>query len=258
MRGRPAIPRLVALLLLATSLAALTGPAQARSTGLLVSRSETGPFADQLPAPLLEGIGRVVPLDRAGDTFYVKNASPRVARTTVAVVNRGAANALTETLTVSVDVAGTVTTGMLPASGSSCELVVTGPDLRPGGVQPVAVSLAVGDLTGQQGVRERFALDVDVTLSHLGGSREVAACGVQAAAGGPPPADCARAAVVTVTGPPRCVPTAIDAGLQQGLAIPREQAAVAGVGVTVLVLGGLGLLAVRRRRQRGPAYVVGA
>ena len=64
-RRRPAIPRLVAGLLLLVSLAVATGPAQARDAGLQVSRSAAGPFADQLPGPLLDGIGLVVPLDVA-------------------------------------------------------------------------------------------------------------------------------------------------------------------------------------------------
>lgn len=253
-RARPAIPRLLAVLLLVLSLATLAGPAQAREAGLQVSRSATGPFADQLPSPLLADLGRVVPLDRASGTFWVKNSSPRVARTTVAVVNRGAANVLTGALTVTVDVDGTVSTGTLPPDGRPCELVATGPHLRPGAVQPVEVSLAVGDLTGQQGVRERFALDVDVTLSHLGGAGEVAVCGEQASAG-PPPADCEGTAVVTVAGPPRCVPTVVDAGLHDGLGVPREPAVVAGTGVTVLVVGALLVLAVRRR-WRGSAGAV--
>lgn len=246
MSRRSAIPRLALLLLLA-SLVALAGPAQARGTGLLVSRSETGPFADQLSTPLLGGIGRVVPLDRAGGTFYVKNASPRVARTTVAVVDRGAGNALTGALIVTVDVAGTVSSGTVSPDGGECELVVTGPDLGPGEVQPVEVSFTVGNLTGQQGTDERFALDVDVTLSHIRDSGEVPVCGEQAAAR-PPTADCERTAVVTVAGAPRCLPTAIDAGLHDGLGGPRGPAAVAVVAVTAIVLGGLVLLAVRRRR----------
>ena len=250
MRGRPAIPRLVAILLLAGSLAALTGPAEARDAGLQVSRSASGPFADQLPGPLLDGIGRVVPLDAAGGTFFVRNGSPRVARTTVAVVNRGGANALTGALTLIVDVGGTTSTGTLPPDGRRCDLVTTGPDLAPGAVQPVEVSLEVGDLTGQRGMDERLALDVDVTLSHLGGSGDVAACGRQAP-GAPPVADCQRAAVVTLAGDQRCPPTAVDAGVGDGLDLPRHPATTAGIGVTLLLVGGL-LLVLRRRRRGAP------
>ena len=249
-RRPPAIPRL-AVLLLAASLAGLTGPAQAGEAGLLVSRSESGPFTDQLSAPLLAGVGRVVPLDEAGGTFYVKNSSPQVARTTVAVVNRGDANALTGALVVAVDVGGTSSTGTLPPDGQRCDLVTTGPTLPPGSVQQVGVSLAVGNLTGQQGMREQFVLDVDVTLSHLGGSGDVAACGEQASSE-PPVADCERTAVVTLAGDLRCVPTAIDAGLRDGLGVPRDPGVVAGAAVTVLVLGGLLLLAVQRRRRHAP------
>ena len=248
MRGRPAIPRLVALVLLAVSVTVLGGPAQAHGAGLLVSSSESGPYADQLSAPLLDGIGRVVPLDRAGGTFYVKNTSPRVARTTVSVVNRGGVNALTGALSVTVDVAGTVSSGALPPQGGRCDLVTTGPELRPGGVQPVEVSLAVGDLTAQQGMSQRFALDLDVTMTDAEEAGEVAVCGEQAEAR-PATADCERSAVVTVAGPPRCVPTAVDAGLGGGLPVPGDPAVVAGAGVTLVVVGGLVLLAVRRHRR---------
>ena len=229
-RRRPAVPRLVAGLLLLVSLAVATGPAQARDAGLQVSRSASGPFADQLPGPLLDGIGLVVPLDVAGGTFYVRNSSPQVARTTVAVVNRGDRNALTGALTLTVDVDGTTVTGTLPPDGRRCDLVATGPDLAPGAVQPVEVALEVGDLTGQRGTDERLALDVDVTLSHLGGGgrrRGVRRAGVGRAA---PDADCERTAVVTLSGEHRCPPTAVDAGLHDGLGVPRDPAAVSGIG----------------------------
>ena len=254
-RRRPAVPRLVAGLLLVVSLAVATGPAQARDAGLLVSRSASGPYADQLPGPLLDDVGRVVPLDSASGTFYVKNSSPEVARTTVAVVNRGARNELTGSLTVTLDVDGTTVTGMLPPDGRRCDLVTTGPDLAPGAVQPVDVALRVGDLTGQRGTAQRLALDVDVTLSHLGGGDDVAVCGEQAA-DGPPAADCERTAVVTLAGDDRCPPTAVDAGLHDGLGMPRDPAAVAGTIVTLLVLGGL--LVAARRRRRAAADVVEA
>lgn len=252
-RRRPAIPRLVAGLLLLVSLAVATGPAQARDAGLRVSRSASGPFADQLPGPLLDGIGLVVPLDVAGGTFYVRNSSPQVARTTVAVVNRGDRNALTGALTLTVDVDGTTVTGTLPPDGRRCDLVATGPDLAPGAVQPVEVALEVGDLTGQRGTDERLALDVDVTLSHLGGGGDVAVCGEQAS-DGPPDADCENTAVVTLSGEHRCPPTAVDAGLHDGLGVPRDPAAVSGIGVTLLVLGGL-LVAARRRRRGAPGAI---
>jgi hypothetical protein len=251
-RRRPAVPRLLAGLLLLLSLAVVTGPAQARDAGLQVSRSESGPYADQLSGPLLSGIGRVVPLDTAGGTFFVRNASPRVARTTVAVVNRGDRDALTGALSLSVDVGGTTVTGTLPPDGERCDLVVTGPDLEPGAVQPVAVDLEVGDLHGQRGTDEQLALDVDVTLTQLGGSDGVAACGEQASAGPSPAADCERTAVVTLAGDDRCPPTAVDAGLEEGPWLSREPATVAGSILTLVVVGGMLLLgAQRRRRLRG-------
>jgi len=246
-RRRPAVPRLVAGLLLLLSLALATGPAQARDAGLQVARSESGPYADQLSGPLLDGVGRVVPRDTAGGTFYVKNASPRVARTTVAVLNRGDRNAFTGALTLTVDVGGTTVTGTLPPDGERCDLVVTGPDLAPGAVQPVAVDLEVGDLDGQRGTDEQLALDVDVTLTHLGGSGGVAVCGEQASAG-PPAADCERTAVVTLVGVDRCPPTAVDAGLEDGPWLSREPATAAGSLLTLVVVGAMLLLGSQRRR----------
>ena len=60
--------------------------------------------------------------------------------------------------------------------------------------------------------------------------------------------------MVTLSGEYRCPPTAVDAGLQDGLGVPRDPAAVSGIGVTLLVIGGL-LVAARRRRRGAPGAV---
>jgi len=237
--------RSVRLMLATLLLAAVTGPAHADEPRMLVSRSASGPFTDQLAGPLLTGVGRVVPLDETTGTFYVKNATSASARTTVAVVYRGESNDLTGGLAVTVDAGGPRTTGSLPPDGRPCDLVVTGPTVAPGEVQAVAVGVAVGDLEGQRGMGQRFSLDLDVTMSHLGRSGAVAGCGEQAAAAEPTGPDCTSTAVVTLTGTPRCVPSAVDAGL-----VPRDPAtAVAESAAWIVVAGGLLLLLAARRRR---------
>ena len=113
-------------------------------------------------------------------------------------------------------------------------------------MQPVDVALEVGDLTGQRGMDERLALDVDVTLSHLGGGDRRRGDAASRREVGTPDADCERTAVVDrspVT--TACPPTVVDAGLHDGLGVPRDPAAVAVLGVTLLVD--------RRAARRPPA-----
>lgn len=263
-RTGPGARRVARLLLLALLAPALGGPAVPAHAShgeprMLVSRSDAGPFTDQLSGPLMAHAGRVVPLDVTTATFYLMNATPAPARATVSVVNRGERNALTSGLTVTVEVAGAVATGQLSPDGAPCDLVATGPRIRAGGVQPVQVDVAVGDLEGQQGTAQDFALDLDVTMSHLGGGAGPAPCQAKAAEGdrpgsepgtsGPADPDCSRDPVVTLTGTPTCVPDVVVAGL-----VPRDPGAAVVTGAGWLVVGGLLLLVSRRRRRPAGAH----
>lgn len=103
-------------------------------------------------------------------------------------------------------------------------------------------------------MRQAASLDFVVTLTQTGETGWVEVCGEQAEAepeikgdqgSGP---DCTRDVVVTTTGTPTCVPTAVDAGATYGGGEPRDAATVAGLAGVLITLG-LVLWADRRRRN---------
>jgi len=249
------------LLLVATMVMFLGTPSEAVTKNLLISSSADGPFRDHLSRPLFKGEGPFVPLDRADSTFYVKNNSSDTARATLAVVNRGTSNDLESALSFDVDIQGTKSSGALPSPGrDGCALITTGPSIEPGDVQAVDLSLAMADVTGQEGMAEVASLDFVLTLSQVGENGEVDVCGEQADAepeaegeqgeeGEPVSDQCRRDVVVTVAGEPSCVPTVVDAGATYGLGEPRSPGTVAFLAAVLVSLGaGMLLLAGRRRR----------
>lgn len=255
----------------AVAVMTLGSPAQAEPKTLLVSSSASGPFRGNLATPLFAGQGKLVPRGAASSTFYVRNSSQEMARTTVALVNRGRSNDFESALTFGVDIDGTAVAGTVPVPDTpDCRMVTTGPNIAPGGVQAVDISLAVADLPGQVGMNQAASLDFVVTLTQTGSNGWVEVCGEQAVAevevkgeegnatggGTTGPAgssddapDCDRDVVVTALGAPTCVPTAVDAGATyegppRG---PREIAVLAGV--LIATGAGMVLLAGLRRRR---------
>lgn len=88
-----------------------------------------------------------MPLDEATSTFYVKNSSQQVARTTLAVVNSDNTKTFESALTFAVHIDGITSNSTMPAPGTrGCSLITTGPSIEPGAVQTVDLALAVADL----------------------------------------------------------------------------------------------------------------
>ena len=251
----------------------LSPPSQAEPKQLLVSDAANGPFRDNLATPLFDDDGPFVPQDEVSSTFYLKNNSQQAARSTLAIVNRGGTSEFEDALTFDVDIDGTTTTSTVPAPGSpGCSLVVTGPSIAPGGVQGIDLSLAVADLREQVGMGQAASLDFVVTLSEVFPRGQVKVCGEQATAqpevegaratgndegngtgngSGGDGGDCERDVVVTVAGPPTCVPTAVDAGgtAPFGGGEPRGPQVV--TGLTLVVAGaGAGMVGWLSRRRR--------
>lgn len=267
MNHRRAAPTAFALLgLIATLIITMASPSSADPKKLLVSSSANGPFQSNLATPLFKDSAKFVPLDEATSTFWVKNNSKQTARTTVSVVNRGTTNDFEKALTFDVDIQGTTSSGTVPAPGSpGCSLVTTGPSIAPGKVQRVDVSLAVADLQQQIGMDQAASLDFVVTLTQTGKNGQVEVCGEQAVAqpevkgeqatsdgngnGSTGNGEQCRDVVVTVAGPPTCVPTAVDAGATYGGGEPRDPREIAVLSV-VLVATGAGVLAWAGRRRR--------
>ena len=258
MNVRRAATGVVGLLpVVAVLIVVLSPPSQADPKKLLVSSAASGPFRDNLATPLFKDGAKLVPLDEATQTFYVKNNSHQTARATVAVVNRGATNAFEEALTFDIHIDGASTGGAIPLPGTpGCSLVVTGPSIKAGAVQAVDVSLAVADLQARVGTDRAASLDFVVTLTQTGRNGWVEVCGAQFAAqpevkghqGTTGGTDCTRDVVVTASGSPTCVPTAVDAGTTLG-GVSRGPAlgfVVAGM----LILGRVGILLWGGRRRR--------
>ncbi len=207
------------LLGLACSPLLVSAPAAAGGSGVQVSASPTGPFRDQLPRQLFAGTGKLVPGDRVTRTFYVRNDSDVVARTSLDVSRSGQRNELADAIDVSVKL-GDVSAGPVETGGPDCTLTTTGPDLAPGAVQPVEVSVAFDDVTGTRATAQRASLDFLVTLTQVDigvietcGDQETADPEDEPPGGTAPDHDrCEDGAVVTVTGTPACVPTVVDAG----------------------------------------------
>ncbi len=248
----------------------LSSPSQAEPKKLLVSNAAHGPFRDNLATPLFDDDGPFVPLDEASSTFYVKNNSKQAARATLAIVNRGGTNEFEDALTFDVDIDGTTTTSTVPAPGSpGCSLVLTGPSIAPGGVQGIDLSLAVADLQDQVGTDQAASLDFVVTLSQVGPQGQVKVCGEQATAqpevkgaqghgsgsgsgpgnggdGSGDGGDCQRDVVVTVAGPPTCVPTAVDAGGTAPYGGGESRSPLVVIGLALLLAGVGAVLRSRR------------
>jgi hypothetical protein len=212
----------VLLLGLACSPWLLSAPAEAGDSGVQVSMSPTGPFRDQLHRQLFAGTGKLVPGDRVTRTFYVRNDSDVVARTTIAVSGSGQQNELADAIDVSVDLGAVSSAGSLETDDPSCTLTTTGANLAPGAVQAVEVALELDDVTGTRAAAQRASLDFLVTLTQVK-TGVIETCGEQETGDREPEGDpgsdadldddrCEQGAVITVTGAPSCVPTAVDAG----------------------------------------------
>ncbi len=210
------------LLGLACSPLLVSAPAEAGDSGVQVSTSPTGPFRDQLHRQLFAGTGKLVPGDRVTRTFYVRNDSDVVARTTVAVSRPGQVNELADLIDVSVDLGAASSSGPVETDDPNCTLTTIGPNLAPGAVQAVEVALELDDVTGTQAAAQRASLDFLVTLTQVK-TGVIETCGEQETADPHPEPDpsgvaesdddrCEQGAVVTVTGTPSCVPTVVDAG----------------------------------------------
>jgi len=256
------------LLGLACSPLAFSVPAEAGDSGVQVSTTPTGPFRDQLHRQLFAGAGKLVPGDRVTRTFYVRNDSDLVARTTLEVSDSGPRNGFSDALDVSANLGGVSTDGPLHTGDPDCSLTVTGPNLAPGAVQAVDITVDFRDAATMVAMDQRASLDVLVTLTQVGGTGVIETCGEQATAdpvsndgqsnddqsGGDA---CRDGAVVTVTGTQSCVPTAVAAGgrkSQQAEPTVREQITRGAFPALVLLGIGGGLVigawpAARRRRQ---------
>lgn len=244
---------------LTTLLVMLASTSHAEPKQLLVGNSPTGPFNGNLSRPLFHGEGPYVPRDRVTSTFWVKNNSHQVARATLAVVNRGGSNAFEEALSFDVDIDGVHSTASLPAPDrDGCRLITTGPDIEPGAVQAVDVTLLVADLEQQVGMKQAASVDFVVTLSQLGNNGQVKVCGDQAEADPPDvkgaqtdSGQCTDDVVVTVVGTPTCVPTVVDAGRAAPSGGPVRDAGVVGLAAGVLLGTGVLLLTWGSRRRNG-------
>lgn len=269
-RVRRVAPPVLTVLALAAAVVVSGAPgSRADEPRLLVATTAQGPFRAQLSAPLFEDVGLLSPRDVASAGFWVRNGSQEAVRTTVAVVRRGPDSDLARALTFDVDVSGTRSSGSVPSpEDPQCQLVTTGPSLRPDEVQQVAVDLEVADLPAQVATAQAAAFDVVVTLTPVGGNGEVEVCGEQAQAHpetevageqatgeqAPPgaPASCGRDVVVTTVGRPTCVPVAVAAGSAPGEAAygaARPATGVAGTAVLLVAAGAVLLLWSTRRRH---------
>ena len=251
------------LLGLACSPLAFSVPAEAGDSGVQVSTSPTGPFRDQLHRQLFAGTGKLVPGDRVTRTFYVRNDSDVVARTTIAVSDSGPRNDFSEGIDVGVDLGTVSSSGPLQTDDPDCTLTTTGSNLAPGAVQGVEVTLDFRDVTGTRGTAQRASLDLQVTLSQVGDGGVVETCGEQATDDTDDPDDqgapddqgdqggntgngnvddtCRQGAVVTVIGSQSCVPTAVDAGGREGPgAEPTVREQITHSAFPTLVLLGIG------------------
>ena len=249
------------LLGLACSPLAFSVPAEAGDSGVQVSTTPTGPFRDQLHRQLFAGAGKLVPGDRVTRTFYVRNDSDLVARTTLEVSDSGPRNGFSDALDVSADLGGVSTDGPLHTGDPDCSLTVTGPNLAPGAVQAVDITVDFRDVVGTAAAAQRASLDLLVTLSQVGETGVVEVCGEQATSdpvdddpldGGPDdgtnsdPRDdgdarCDQGAVVTVAGNPSCVPTSVAAGAHEGGPTePTVREQITRSAIPALLLLGLG------------------
>lgn len=242
---------------------ALSAPAQADSSGVQVSTNPDGPFRDQLRRQLFAGAGKLVPGDQLTRRFYVRNGSDVVARTTLAVSDSGPDDELARAIDVGVDLSGVHSDGPLHTDEPDCSLTVTGPNLAPGAVQAIDVTLDFRDVDALVAMDQRASLDLLVTLTQVAETGVIETCGEQAAVdpvknGGQPGGEaCREGAVVTVAGTQSCVPTSVDAGGREGSETqPTVRERLTRSAFPALVLLGLGGGLVigawplaRRRRQ---------
>ena len=242
---------------------AFSAPAQADASGVQVSTNPDGPFRDQLRRHLFAGAGELMPGDQLRRRFYVRNGSEVVARTTLAVSDSGPDNELAGAIDVGVDLGGVHSGGPLHTDDPDCGLTVTGPNLAPGAVQAIDVTLDFRDVDALVAMDQRASLDLLVTLTQVAETGVIETCGEQATAD-PVETDgqsggdtCGDGAVVTVAGTQSCVPTSVDAGGREGPeAQPTFRERVTRSAFPALVLLGLGGGLVigawplaRRRRQ---------
>ncbi len=182
--------RLLAAVLCAVALGLATpGLALAGSTDpvgrLQVRALGESDWSEDLRRPLFARAGLLVPTDRVHGGFEVRNDSSASARASLAVVSRGPVNKLTRSLSVGADVGGQRSARALTLSEpGTCQTLVTGPTIRPGGDQGVALSLDFPDVPGQTAAELRAELEVVVRLTQVGAAGTVDICGVQAEAAG--------------------------------------------------------------------------
>lgn len=249
---------LVAVVIAAVVVVALGSPSQAEPKRLLVATSPSGPFVDNLATPLFGAADRLVPLARESSRFWVKNNSSQPARATLMVVNRAGSNDFERALSYEIRVGGTRAVAILPdPDRHGCRLAATGPNIAPGATQPVDVAAQLADLVGRAGTDQTASVDFVLTLSQVGPTGQIQVCGEQAIAQPPQvrgghEGDCSRDVVVTTTGVPTCVPSAVSAGQDTSYdAVPARGAGLAGLLAVSLLAGGATtlLLAVGRRRR---------
>lgn len=265
------------LAMVAVLIVVVGSPARAASERprLLVGSSAGGPFLDQLPTALFTGAEPVVPGQGVGDTFWVKNASGAPARISVSLPDTEPSNELEAALAYDVKVGGAQLPTRLARSGrDACHTVAARRVIDPGAVQAVTVTAHLPRKAGPATMNQSASTDLRVTLTETPGG-DIEICGDEAEddptqptsaqtgggqtggghSGGPAAdgtVDCGQDVVITTTGTPTCVPTAVDAGVGgghddgfggAGTWDTRPAAVVAGL------LGGLLLLWAKRRRE---------
>ncbi len=116
----------------------------------------------------LFGPRRLVPSDRVGESFWVRNAGAEQAYLAVAVTNVEVSDpALAGALTLAAGPSGDLgpAAPLADLADGTCLTLTSGTALGPGESTEVAAELAVGDLDGTQGQGARVGFSLRVTLS---------------------------------------------------------------------------------------------
>ena len=251
---RPFIPFILitALLTALTGMVVAAPTAQAADNRLMVSRSIDGPWHSHLSTPLFHRAGLLVPLDQVTSGFYIKNNSLDFARATVSWAVSGARDYLARSLWFSAVVGGSSA-----STETSCGSQVTGPSIPPGGVQRIDVQMRVADMSASRGMGQTADVNLELHLAEVVGEMTRDPCTTPAT-----PNACL--AVVgngcpgTVDGtqssaPGAQVPPAVDAGAARPFEAVRDAGRAFGLALAALLLGGLLVVASRRRAVDQPA-----
>lgn len=229
-----------ALLSLLGLVLASGGPAYADPKKLTLGTSATGPWAENLAAPLFSGT--FVP-GSATSTFYARNGSSQTARLTLELVGHPATNAFESALSFTAAAGGFPSQDPVPlvVDKKKCRTIVTGPTIAPGGTQRIDVTMRVDPSLPASAMNQRATFGFVVTLSQVTPKGKVDACGEQAPA----------IATIQVMGAQAASSSATltsGAPARAGAQDARSATAVSLVAGTLLLTGGL-LVAVRRRRD---------